>query len=1231
MRYISTNNGQVTFVEANDQNVILTSRSFNFGSMYYTIKNNKITFYSADSETPYRSDLWTVDIPVTVDNEVYSTVEDAIEALGKIFDNGLTKKVDELEQAINDETARAISAETTNADAISAESDRAQTAEAELSDDIDAEVTRAFSAESELADAINAEEVRAINAESGITSALNAESTRAQLAEAANANAISAESNRAQTAESGITSSLDAEINRAQAAESAITSALDAEEVRAISAETELSNAISAEEDRAIAAESGITSALNAEIARAQAAEQINATAISGETSRAQTAEGYLQTQVTENADDIDDLEDDVTSAKTDIAVIKATMVTAAELASNYYNKLESDGKFATIANVALKADKTNTVASAGYSSQSKLISLYDISGNVLSSIDCTDFIKDGMVSNVEVSNGYLVITFNTDAGKEAIRIPLTDIFDPSNYYNKTDIDGLMSGKTDTAVTATLSGDVLTISGDVTSHVSNADVHVTVADKTSWADKYTQAQVDAKVSALSGAISDEASARSNADGVISGAVTAHTSDADIHVTVEDKANWSDKYTKSETDEAISEAVSVKADISAVTAIEDSLSGYTTTGDTNALSGTVTAHTANTDIHVTVQDKNTWSGKQDALVAGENITISGNVISAAGGEADDHFDSASTNPVENRVVTDAVIAPEKDYWVSNGTSRSVSREYLDGIVLRYKVIPYPDDLPIGATAPDNFQFGIAIADAPYGSPVWPTIQVTSFSGKSATVDNDNVHLEWDEDDLIISVDYPWSITRINCYTEGYRILTNSFSYTGGTVVDEAEKIIDEIGNVKQFANKAVKNVYLYSSGSGDVVLGVTKFNDEFSTNNFSHYLGNGLTCENGKIVTDLNVSLGYSGWTSVEIPMYTSRFDVPKGYNTFKLKFINFDVTRYYYIGVGIGNAGSNTETAITIDSGNVNYDSEYITSATLANDVLTFTATDEFWGGECYVVYLSYTSGYFSDTFSAVEHYGEITEPIVDYIQDLNSGLTEVSGAVANKQDVLVSGTNIKTINGNSILGDGNIVIEGGGSSINVVQSTGTSTGDVMSQSAVTASLSGKQDTLVSGTNIKTVNNQSLLGSGNIDIQGGGGDITVVQTTGTSTGDVMSQSAVTASLSGKSNTGHTHTSGDITDLSNVLSGYTTTAITDLLDNALTAHTTNSTIHVTSSDKSTWSGKQDALVSGTNIKTINGSSILGSGDITVNLNIWSGTAADYALISPKDPNTLYLVY
>lgn len=64
---------------------------------------------------------------------------------------------------------------------------------------------------------------------------------------------------------------------------------------------------------------------------------------------------------------------------------------------------------------------------------------------------------------------------------------------------------------------------------------------------------------------------------------------------------------------------------------------------------------------------------------------------------------------------------------------------------------------------------------------------------------------------------------------------------------------------------------------------------------------------------------------------------------------------------------------------------------------------------------------------------------------------------------------------------------------------------------------------------------------------------------------------------------------------------------------DTLSGTVTAHTANTDIHVTTSDKTTWSGKQDALVSGTNIKTINGNSILGSGNIDVqSLPTVSGT-------------------
>ena len=72
----------------------------------------------------------------------------------------------------------------------------------------------------------------------------------------------------------------------------------------------------------------------------------------------------------------------------------------------------------------------------------------------VIDSIDATPFLIDGMIENVYIEDGYLVIDFNTASGKQDISIPLTDIFDPSNYYNKTTIDTLVgSGFTSSSIT----------------------------------------------------------------------------------------------------------------------------------------------------------------------------------------------------------------------------------------------------------------------------------------------------------------------------------------------------------------------------------------------------------------------------------------------------------------------------------------------------------------------------------------------------------------------------------------------------------------------------------------------------------------------------------------------------------------------------------------------------------------------------------------------------------
>ena len=335
----------------------------------------------------------------------------------------------------------------------------------------------------------------------------------------------------------------------------------------------------------------------------------------------------------------------------------------------------------------------------------------------------------------------------------------------------------------------------------------------------------------------------------------------------------------------------------------------------------------------------------------------------------------------------------------------------------------------------------------------------------------------------------------------------------------------------------------------------------------------------------------------------------------------------------------------------------------------------------------------------------------------IDYIASLYTEFVhEKYTLVADldgKQDTLVSGTNIKTINNQSLLGSGNIAIQGGsGATVtevtqdeyNALVTAGTidlsalyiitdATPVDLSQyytsaqteSAITQAVSGKQDTLVSGTNIKTINNESILGEGNITIQGGGGiDSGTVQTmidesisgkvdTSAVTSSVTSAStnseiptakAVNDKLGGTSIVRLTQAQYDalttkdpntvyyitdatpinMSDYQPLLSAGTNITITD---NVISAQLEGGTVSradvedmisaatsgyvessaITEEITAAVSGKQDTLVSGTNIKTINNESILGSGNITIeggggkavsggtNISITTGETAD----------------
>ena len=85
--------------------------------------------------------------------------------------------------------------------------------------------------------------------------------------------------------------------------------------------------------------------------------------------------------------------------------------------------------------------------AGASWNSTDKKIYFYDnvsATGTALAYIDGTDFVKDGFLSSVTIDNRTisgesvpcLIFIWNTDSGLQETDIPLSGIFDPTNYVD---------------------------------------------------------------------------------------------------------------------------------------------------------------------------------------------------------------------------------------------------------------------------------------------------------------------------------------------------------------------------------------------------------------------------------------------------------------------------------------------------------------------------------------------------------------------------------------------------------------------------------------------------------------------------------------------------------------------------------------------------------------------------------------------------------------------------
>ena len=184
---------------------------------------------------------------------------------------------------------------------------------------------------------------------------------------------------------------------------------------------------------------------------------------------------------------------------------------------------------------------------------------------------------------------------------------------------------------------------------------------------------------------------------------------------------------------------------------------------------------------------------------------------------------------------------------------------------------------------------------------------------------------------------------------------------------------------------------------------------------------------------------------------------------------------------------------------------------------------------------------------------------------------------------------------------------------------------------------ATQTALNLKQDTLVSGTNIKTINSNSILGSGNISISSAvaWGGITGTLSTQTDLQTALdnkvdentaivgaTKTKITYDAKGLVTAGADATTADIADSTN--KRYVTDANLTVIGNTSGTNTGDNATNSQYSGLAT--SKQDTLVSGTNIKTINSTTLLGSGDITTGTVTSVGVSMPSAFSVASSPIT-----
>lgn len=197
----------------------------------------------------------------------------------------------------------------------------------------------------------------------------------------------------------------------------------------------------------------------------------------------------------------------------------------------------------------------------------------------------------------------------------------------------------------------------------VTAHTGNSDIHVISEQKTAWTAKYDKPSGGIPKSDLASSVQaslDKADTALQQHQDIS-ALTAHVANNNIHVTVDNKTAWNAKYDKPV--DGIP-----KTDLSS--GVQTSLNKADTALQEHQDISDLVSHTQNSNIHLTSEQKTEWSAKYDKPTGGIPKSDLASAVQASLNKADtalqEHQDiSALTNHVANNDIH--VTTTEKAAW------------------------------------------------------------------------------------------------------------------------------------------------------------------------------------------------------------------------------------------------------------------------------------------------------------------------------------------------------------------------------------------------------------------------------------------------------------------------------------------------------------------------------------------------------------------------------------